>query len=129
MKYIKYTICIMIVVSVLSFCKTNAIGIGQLTINFVGNVETGEHQKKTENPQYARKTSCYGTLTGSNLNTAARANLATSPSTYGDWIELGSVDRELTGEKTKISGRYYTLGLKVTNSIESCYFVGSWTIN
>lgn len=41
MKYIKYTIYIMIVVSILSFCKTNAIGIGQLTINFVGNVETG----------------------------------------------------------------------------------------
>ena len=46
MKYIKYTICIMIVVSILSFCKTNAIGIGQLTINFVGNVETGAQKKR-----------------------------------------------------------------------------------
>lgn len=129
MKYIKYTMFIILVVSVLSFCKTSAIGIGQLTINFVGNVETGEQPKKTTNPQYARKTSCYGTLTGSDLETAARANLATSPSTYGDWIGLSSTDRELTGEKTKIDNRYYTLGLKVTNSIESCYFVGNWTIN
>ena len=129
MKYIKCTICIMIVVSILSFCKTNAIGIGQLTINFVGNVETGAQQKKTKNPQYARKTSCYGTLTGSDLNTAAQANLPSSPSTYGDWIGLSTTDRELTGKDTKIDNVYYKLGLKVTNSIESCYFVGSWTIN
>ena len=49
--------------------------------------------------------------------------------TYGDWIGLSTTDRELTGKDTKIDNVYYKLGLKVTNSIESCYSVVSWTFN
>lgn len=129
MKYIKYTFIIMMMAAILSFSKIDALGIGQITIDVLGTKETTAHQKKSSSPQYARKTSCHGTLTGSDLSTAARTHLDSAPYKYGDWIALTTSDRELTGDYSYIDSAYYKLNFKVTNSVENCYFVGSWTIN
>lgn len=129
MKYLKYTFLIMLLTSVLSIANIDALGIGSLTINFLGNVETTAHQKTSNLPQYARKTSCHGVLTGSDLGVSARTKLDSTPSQYGDYISLASYDKELTGGYSYIDSAYYKLNLKVNNSVESCYFVGNWTIN
>ncbi len=129
MKYIKYTFMLMILTVTLSMLNIDAIGIGAETIDYLGLYYTGSHQKKTSSPQYASKTSCYGVASGTNLSVQGRSIKVSDNSGKGDWVNLSSSARELTGERMKTADAQYKLNLKVSNSVEVCRFVGNWQIN
>lgn len=129
MKYIKYTFMLMILTVTLSMLNIDVIGIGAETIDYLGLYYTSGHQKKTSSPQYASKTSCYGVASGTNLSVQGRSIKVSDNSGTGNWVNLSSSARELTGERMKIADAQYKLNLRVSNSVEVCRFVGNWQIN
>ena len=129
MKYIKYTFMLMILTVTLSMLNIDTIEIGTVTVDNLGLYYTSGHQKSTSSPQYASKTSCYGVVSGTNLSVQGRGIKVSDNSGRGNWVNLSSSARELTGERMKTANSQYKLNLRVSNSLESCRFVGNWQIN
>ncbi len=129
MKYIKHTFMLMILTVTLSMLNIDAIGIGAVTVDNLGLYYTSGHQKSTSSLQYASKNSCYGVVSGTNLSVQGRGIKVSDNSGRGNWVNLSSSARELTGERMKTANAQYKLNLKVSNSVESCRFVGNWQIN
>ena len=129
MKYIKHTFMFMILTVTLSMLNIDAIGIGAVTVDNLGLYYTSGHQKSTSSLQYASKNSCYGVVSGTNLSVQGRGIKVSDNSGRGNWVNLSSSARELTGERMKTANAQYKLNLKVSNSVESCRFVGNWQIN
>lgn len=129
MKYIKHTFMLMILTVTLSMLNIDAIGIGAVTVDNLGLYYTSGHQKSTSSLQYASKNSCYGVVSGTNLSVQGRGIKVSDNSGRGNWVNLSSSARELTGERMKTANAQYKLNLRVSNSLESCRFVGNWQIN
>lgn len=120
---------LMILTVTLSMLNIDAIGIGAVTVDNLGLYYTSGHQKSTSSPQYASKNSCYGVVSGTNLSVQGRGIKVSDNSGKGNWVNLSSSARELTGERMKTANAQYKLNLRVSNSLESCRFVGNWQIN
>lgn len=126
MKYVKYTFLIMMTASLFALFKVDAIGIGYVDADPLGLSYTSEHEKKTTNPQYASMRSCYGVLTGVDFGVKARGIKISDNSGIGDWVELVSTNKELTGSRMRIANAKYKLNLKADTLVETCRFVGEW---
>lgn len=133
MKYFRYSFMIMVVCLALTIFNSYAAELGvasiiNVKIDFLGFYHSSLHLKQTSKPQYAKKSSCNGAALGLDTNVSARVDRFDVAE--GVWTPLSNngTDTKLKGD-LQVVGSQYELNLKSTGTVESCYFVGTWTYN